>query len=128
MIAFPNISPEIFSITIFGMEVALRWYALAYIVGLILGWRIAVLAANRPALWRDNLSPIEAVQVEDLLTWVIVGVILGGRLGYVFFYQPLYFLYHPLEIVMIWQVDGLSEDIKFTNVDGRNDHIKFIND
>lgn len=103
MIAFPNISPEIFSITIFGMELALRWYALAYIVGLILGWRIAVLAANRPALWRDNLSPIEAVQVEDLLTWVIVGVILGGRLGYVFFYQPLYFLYHPLEIVMIWQ-------------------------
>ena len=103
MISFPNISPEIFSITILGMEVALRWYALAYIIGLVLGWRIAVLAANRPALWRDNLSPIEAVQVEDLLTWVIVGVILGGRLGYVFFYQPLYFLYHPLEIVMIWQ-------------------------
>ena len=103
MIAFPNISPEIFSITIFGMEVALRWYALAYFVGLILGWRIAVLAANRPALWRDNLSPIEAVQVEDLLTWVIVGVILGGRLGYVLFYQPVHFLYHPLEIVMIWK-------------------------
>lgn len=103
MIAFPNISPEIFSITIFGMELALRWYALAYIVGLILGWRIAVLAANRPALWRNNLSPIEAVQVEDLLTWVIVGVILGGRLGYVLFYQPVHFLYHPLEIVMIWK-------------------------
>lgn len=103
MIAFPNISPEIFSITIFGIEVALRWYALAYIIGLILGWRIAVLAANRPALWRNNLSPIEAVQVEDLLTWVIVGVILGGRLGYVLFYQPVHFLYHPLEIVMIWK-------------------------
>ena len=103
MIAFPNISPEIFSITIFGIELALRWYALAYIIGLILGWRIAVLAANRPALWRNNLSPIEAVQVEDLLTWVIVGVILGGRLGYVLFYQPAHFLYHPLEIVMIWK-------------------------
>ena len=103
MISFPNISPEIFSITIFGMELALRWYALAYIVGLILGWRIAVLAANRPALWHNNLSPIEAVQVEDLLTWVIVGVILGGRLGYVLFYQPVHFLYHPLEIVMIWK-------------------------
>ena len=103
MIAFPNISPEIFSITIFGIELALRWYALAYIIGLILGWRIAVLAANRPALWRKNLSPIEAVQVEDLLTWVIVGVILGGRLGYVLFYQPVHFLYHPLEIVMIWK-------------------------
>ena len=103
MIAFPNISPEIFSITIFGIELALRWYALAYIIGLILGWRIAVLAANRPALWHNNLSPIEAVQVEDLLTWVIVGVILGGRLGYVLFYQPVHFLYHPLEIVMIWK-------------------------
>lgn len=103
MIAFPNISPEIFSITIFGIELALRWYALAYIIGLILGWRIAVLAANRPALWRNNLSPIEAVQVEDLLTWVIVGVILGGRLGYVLFYQPVHFLYHPSEIVMIWK-------------------------
>ena len=103
MIAFPNISPEIFSITVFGIELALRWYALAYIIGLLLGWRIAVLAANRPALWRNNLSPIEAVQVEDLLTWVIVGVILGGRLGYVLFYQPVHFLYHPLEIVMIWK-------------------------
>ena len=103
MIAFPNISPEIFSITIFGIELALRWYALAYIIGLILGWRIAVLAANRPALWRNNLSPIEAVQVEDLLTWVIVGVILGGRLGYVLFYQPVHFFYHPLEIVTIWK-------------------------
>ena len=103
MIAFPNISPEIFSITIFGIELALRWYALAYIIGLILGWRIAVLAASRPALWHNNLSPIEAVQVEDLLTWVIVGVILGGRLGYVLFYQPVHFLYHPLEIVMIWK-------------------------
>ena len=103
MIAFPNISPEIFSITIFGIELALRWYALAYIIGLIMGWRIAVLAANRPALWRNNLSPIEAVQVEDLLTWVIVGVILGGRLGYVLFYQPVHFFYHPLEIVTIWK-------------------------
>ncbi len=103
MIAFPNISPEIFSITIFGIELALRWYALAYIIGLILGWRIAVLAANRPALWHNNLSPIEAVQVEDLLTWVIVGVILGGRLGYVLFYQPVHFFYHPLEIVTIWK-------------------------
>ena len=103
MIEFPNISPEIFSITIFGIELALRWYALAYIIGLLLGWRIAVLAANRPPLWRNNLSPIEAVQVEDLLTWVIVGVIFGGRLGYVLFYQPIHFLYHPLEVVMIWK-------------------------
>ena len=103
MIHFPDISPEIFSVTIFGLEIALRWYALAYIVGILLGWRIAVLAVSRSGLWRGNHSPIEAVQVEDLLTWIILGVILGGRLGYVIFYQPMHFLYNPLEVFMIWQ-------------------------
>lgn len=103
MIHFPDISPEIFSVTIFGLEIALRWYALAYIVGILLGWRIAVLAVSRSGLWRGNHSPIEAVQVEDLLTWIILGVIFGGRLGYVIFYQPMHFLYNPLEVFMIWQ-------------------------
>lgn len=103
MIHFPDISPEIFSVTIFGLEIALRWYALAYIVGILLGWRIAVLAVSRSGLWRGNHSPIEAVQVENLLTWIILGVILGGRLGYVIFYQPMHFLYNPLEVFMIWQ-------------------------
>lgn len=103
MIHFPDISPEIFSVTILGLEIALRWYALAYIVGILLGWRIAVLAVSRSGLWRGNHSPIEAVQVEDLLTWIILGVILGGRLGYVIFYQPMHFLYNPLEVFMIWQ-------------------------
>ena len=103
MIHFPDISPEIFSVTILGLEIALRWYALAYIVGILLGWRIAVLAVSRSGLWRGNHSPIEAVQVEDLLTWIILGVIFGGRLGYVIFYQPMHFLYNPLEVFMIWQ-------------------------
>ena len=103
MIHFPDISPEIFSVTIFGLEIALRWYALAYIVGILLGWRIAFLAVSRSGLWRGNHSPIEAVQVEDLLTWIILGVIFGGRLGYVIFYQPMHFLYNPLEVFMIWQ-------------------------
>lgn len=103
MIHFPDISPEIFSVTIFGLGIALRWYALAYIVGILLGWRIAVLAVSRSGLWRGNHSPIEAVQVEDLLTWIILGVIFGGRLGYVIFYQPMHFLYNPLEVFMIWQ-------------------------
>ena len=69
----------------------------------MLGWRIAVLAVSRSGLWRGNHSPIEAVQVEDLLTWIILGVILGGRLGYVIFYQPMHFFYNPLEVFMIWQ-------------------------
>lgn len=100
---FPDISPELFSISIFGMEFALRWYALAYIAGILIGWRIAVSAVKRPALWRDDTPPMRAEQVEELLTWVIVGIILGGRLGFVLFYQPAYYFANPAEILAIWQ-------------------------
>ncbi|MFP7671948.1 prolipoprotein diacylglyceryl transferase [Marivita sp. S0852] len=106
-IPFPNISPELFSISIFGMEFALRWYALAYIAGILIGWRIAVAAVKRPALWPSERPPMTPQQVEDLLTWVIVGVILGGRLGFVLFYQPAYYLANPGEILAIWQ-GGMS--------------------
>lgn len=103
MIPFPDIAPEIFSISLFGMEFALRWYALAYIVGIVIGWRIVVASVRRPALWPDNTAPMDARAVEDLLTWVILGVILGGRLGYVLFYQPSYYLANPGEILAVWQ-------------------------
>ena len=103
MIPFPPLSPELFSISLFGMTFALRWYALAYIAGILIGWWIAVRALKRPALWRDDSPPMKPGQVEDLMTWVILGVILGGRLGYVLFYQPGYYLTAPLEILAIWQ-------------------------
>ena len=103
MIPFPDITPEIVSISLFGMEFALRWYALAYIVGIVIGWRIVVASMRRPALWPDDTAPMDARAVEDLLTWVIVGVILGGRLGYVLFYQPSYYLSNPGEILAVWQ-------------------------
>lgn len=103
MIEFPNIAPEIFSISLFGIEFALRWYALAYLVGLAAGWRIIVMLANRPTLWPNNASPIEPAKVEDLLGWIVIGTILGGRLGFVLFYQPEYYLSNPSEILRIWQ-------------------------
>lgn len=103
MIPFPDIAPEIFSVSVFGMEFALRWYAMAYIVGIVIGWRLAVRAVKSPALWRDDMPALTPEQIEDLLTWIIIGVILGGRLGYVLFYQPAYYLSHPGEILAIWQ-------------------------
>ncbi|MFP4238486.1 MAG: prolipoprotein diacylglyceryl transferase [Rhodosalinus sp.] len=103
MIPFPDISPELFSVELFGMEFALRWYALAYIVGILIGWRMAVMAVNRPRLWPGGTAPMTAEQVDDLLTWVILGVILGGRLGFVLFYRPEYYLQNPGEILMVWQ-------------------------
>ena len=100
---FPAISPDLFSITVFGMTFALRWYALAYIAGILIGWRLAVAAVKRAALWRDDAPPMTPAQVEELLTWIILGVILGGRLGFVLFYQPVYYMANPLQIFAIWQ-------------------------
>ncbi|TMV09860.1 prolipoprotein diacylglyceryl transferase [Ruegeria sediminis] len=100
---FPDVSPELFSISLFGMEFALRWYALAYIVGILIAWRMALAALRRTALWPGDASPMTAQQLEDLVTWIIVGVIVGGRLGFVLFYQPAYYLQNPVEIVKVWQ-------------------------
>ena len=107
ILTFPDLSPEIFSIDLFGMTLALRWYALAYIVGILIGWRIVVRAISRPELWRNDTPVMTRQQVEDLLFWVILGVILGGRLGYVLFYQPAYYLQNPGEILRVWE-GGMS--------------------
>ncbi len=106
-IPFPDISSEIFSIEIFGQAFALRWYALAYIAGILIGWRIAVAAVRRPRLWPGRRPPMDAGQVEAFLTWAILGIILGGRLGYVLFYKPGYYLENPAEIPVLWQ-GGMS--------------------
>lgn len=107
MIPFPDISPALFTISLFGIEFSLRWYALAYIAGLGIGWQMIVWAVKRPHLWPNDKSPMEPAKVEDLLGWVVVGVILGGRLGFVLFYQPAYYLSNPLEILKVWQ-GGMS--------------------
>lgn len=107
LIPFPDIDPELFSISLFGMELALRWYALAYIVGILIGWRLAVHAVRTPRLWRNDQPVMTASQIEDMLFWIILGVILGGRLGYVLFYQPAYYLANPGGILQVWQ-GGMS--------------------
>ena len=104
---FPDISNEIFSVTLFGLTLTLRWYALAYIAGILAGRRILLSLMRRPALWPKDRAPVAAERVEDLLTAVILGVILGGRLGYVLFYQPGHFLQHPVDIVKVWE-GGMS--------------------
>lgn len=107
ILPFPEIGPDAFSVEIFGLTLTLRWYALAYIVGILVGWRMVVALVKRPALWAGGRAPMTPAQVEDLLTWVVLGVVLGGRLGFVLFYRPLYYLEHPLEIPMVWQ-GGMS--------------------
>lgn len=104
-IPFPPVAPEIFTIDVFGMTFALRWYALAYITGLMAGWWLIRLALRTPRLW--TTPPMTEAQLERLLTWVIVGVIVGGRLGYVLFYQPGIYLESPLLILRVWE-GGMS--------------------
>ena len=106
-IPYPQIDPALFTISLGGIEFSLRWYALAYIGGLLLGWRLMVRLMRRPGLWPANKAPMTPAQPEELLTWMILGVILGGRLGYVIFYQPGYFLDHPGEILRVWE-GGMS--------------------
>ena len=106
MIPFPDIAPEIFTITLGGFSFSLRWYALAYLAGLILGWRLIVAMMRRPALW-GGTPPTAPDRVDDLLTWVILGVILGGRLGFVLVYEPAYYLSNPGQILQVWQ-GGMS--------------------
>ncbi|GAB4262403.1 MAG: prolipoprotein diacylglyceryl transferase [Pararhodobacter sp.] len=107
-IDFPSyLRPEVFTLNLGAFSFALRWYALAYIAGFLIGWRLIVAATRRPHLWRADVAPFSAEQVESLLTWIILGVILGGRLGFVLFYQPGYYLAHPAQILRIWE-GGMS--------------------
>lgn len=103
MIEFPNIDPIAFSIGPF----AVRWYALAYIAGLLFAIWYAKRLVATPSLWGDRKPTATPAQVDDLFIWIALGVILGGRLGYVLFYNPLHFLANPLDIFRVWE-GGMS--------------------
>jgi len=92
-VPFPAIDPVAFEIG----PLVIRWYALAYIGGLVLGWwMLRRLGRTPPAV-------LTAEQADDFLVWATLGVVLGGRLGYVLFYNLPYYLDHPAEIAMVWQ-------------------------
>lgn len=108
VIEFPAfLGPDVFALDIGGFRLALKWYALAYIAGFLIGWRLIMAALRRPQLWPRGRAPMRPEAVESLLTWIILGVILGGRLGFVLFYQPAYYLAHPAQILAVWE-GGMS--------------------
>ena len=81
---------------------AIRWYALAYVAGIVLGWLVARGLVRRERLWARRPHP--GVQdIDDCITWVTIGVIIGGRLGFVLIYNPDYYAAHPLEALMLWR-------------------------
>ena len=107
MIPFPNISPEIFSFSIMGAEFALRWYAVAYLAGFFVAIFIMKHFTSKNKLWRFDAGPLDRNQVDSMMTYLILGVIIGGRLGYVLFYNLDSFLEHPSSIIRVWD-GGMS--------------------
>ena len=97
VLLFPQFDPVIVQVGPFGI----RWYAIAYIVGLLLGWRLMRRLVQRPP------AVATAEQTDDFLTWATLGVVLGGRLGYVLFYQPVLYFSHPAMIFAVWE-GGMS--------------------
>src|SRR5947209_676232 len=75
---------------------AVGWYALAYIVGLVVGWRFCLFLADRPP------QLVARRDVDDFLAWATLGIVLGGRLGYVLFYNLPYYAQHPVEALYLW--------------------------
>lgn len=95
---FPAIDPILVQLG----PLAIRWYALAYIAGLVLGWALIRRILVEDSLWRGAVRP-SPVSVDDLLVYCAIGVIVGGRLGNVLFYDPAYYFAHPIEIFKIWE-------------------------
>jgi phosphatidylglycerol---prolipoprotein diacylglyceryl transferase len=108
-LVFPDFNPIIVQVGPF----ALRWYALAYVAGIMLGWRYGVGLVRNAKLWGPRKPTATVAQIDDLILWITAGVIVGGRLGYELFYalpspaERAYLFTHPWEIFEIWH-GGMS--------------------
>jgi phosphatidylglycerol:prolipoprotein diacylglycerol transferase len=102
ILQFPPFDPVLVHIGPF----AVRWYALGYIVGILLGWVYAKRILRSKRAW-GGPAPISSIEFDDFVLWVTLGIILGGRIGYVLFYNLPHFIEYPLEIIQLWN-GGMS--------------------
>jgi phosphatidylglycerol---prolipoprotein diacylglyceryl transferase len=102
-LTFPNIDPVAFNLG----PLSIKWYGLAYMSGLILGWLYIRRLLATPALWAGGKAPFGVERVDDLLLFITIAIILGGRLGQVLLYEPGYYFANPAEIVKTWR-GGMS--------------------
>src|SRR5215467_8440273 len=101
-IPFPDFEPVLVQVGPF----AIHWYGLAYVAGILLGWLYAraIVRSQRP--W-GRQAPMTPLDIDDFVLWASLGVILGGRIGYVLFYDPAHFVSYPVEIIQPWK-GGMS--------------------
>ena len=115
MLQFPNINPYVpllgpYTFNLGSLHVGpigVRWYALAYIAGIIIGWRYALRLMRTPRLWGAREPSATPAQIDDLVLWVTLGVVIGGRLGSILFYDTSVIWTNPLQIFAIWN-GGMS--------------------
>ena len=99
LINYPNIDPVLIEVG----PLAIRWYSLAYICGILIGFYYILSLIKKTTLWGNQSPPLSQENIDDFLLWATLGVVLGGRLGHVLFYDFNYYLHHPLEIFAVWQ-------------------------
>jgi phosphatidylglycerol:prolipoprotein diacylglycerol transferase len=99
LINYPNIDPILIEVG----PLAIRWYSLAYICGILIGFYYILSLIKKTTLWGNQSPPLSQENIDDFLLWATLGVVLGGRLGHVLFYDFNYYLHHPLEIFAVWQ-------------------------
>lgn len=103
ILPFPDIDPVAISIG----PVAIHWYGLAYVAGILLGWTYARRLVATPGLWRDGAAPATREQLDDFLLWAALGIVLGGRIGYLLFYDLDRLIANPAHAIEIWN-GGMS--------------------
>lgn len=101
-VPFPSIDPVMVQIG----PLAIHWYGIAYVAGILFGWWYARRLAANTALWNGK-PPMTPQDIDDFLVWAVVGIIAGGRLGYVLFYELPVYLENPLRVFMLW-TGGMS--------------------
>lgn len=97
LVAFPAIDPVAIELG----PLVIRWYALAYVAGILIGWRLAMRLVDQPG------TPVRPQEVDDLIVWLTLGIILGGRIGYVLFYNFDVYIENPLAALRLWE-GGMS--------------------
>jgi len=107
VIPFPDIDPVLISFELMGRNFAIHWYAIAYIAGFLCAWGWMRFLIRRVDLWPNGTAPMTKSQIEDIMTWMIIGTILGGRIGYAIFYNFDSFASNPIQILKVWE-GGMS--------------------
>lgn len=100
---FPNIDPVLFSVG----PLSVHWYGIGYVIGILFAWWYGKKLVNNARLWPNNNAPMQPIALDDFVLWAALGVVIGGRLGYVLFYNFGFYINNPLQIAAVWD-GGMS--------------------